>query len=489
MTVEHIFVLMLENRSFDHMFAFSDIPGITVATAANTNSFGGQIYPFQPGAPDRMPSDPSHGFASVVQQLCGEGSDPNKVSPYPPRTGSGFVADYSRTQIKKKPLPKSDYDKIMKGIDTARQAPALFALASEYALCDNWFASLPGPTWPNRFFVHGASSDGICRSPSFGDIAKWEIFKGFKYPNGSIFDRLGKGNYRLYQDKSGPLAGRIPQVAAIKGIDYGDVAGLDSFGKDLKKGKAARYTFIEPAYGDIVSGSYGGGSSQHPMDGLRSGDNLIARVYNAIRKSPVWEKSLLIVTYDEHGGFYDSAVPSAKAAPPNDGTGAGQNTHAFDFAEFGVRVPAVIVSPRIAKGTVDHTLFDHASVLATVEQMFALAPLTDRDKAASSVLPLLTLAAPFDPNRLPELPIAKVPAAAMAAASVAAPADPMEPIEQARDLPAFLFVARKSQRKRQGDLMAMTVFQPVRTRADAQAYLDAVMPQLEAARTKKDGGA
>ena len=119
MTVEHIFVLMLENRSFDHMFAFSNIPGITVATAANTNTFGGQIYPFQPGAPDRMPSDPSHGFASVVQQLCGEGSDPNKVSPYPPRTGSGFVADYSRTQIKKKPLPKSDYDKIMKGIDTA----------------------------------------------------------------------------------------------------------------------------------------------------------------------------------------------------------------------------------------------------------------------------------------------------------------------------------------------------------------------------------
>ena len=489
MTVQHIFVLMLENRSFDHMFAFSNIPGIKVATAADTNSFGGQTYTFQPGAPDLMPSDPSHGFAAVVQQLCGEGSDPNKVSPYPARTKSGFVADYSKTKIKKKPLPKAAYGKIMMGIDTATQAPALFALASEYALCDNWFASLPGPTWPNRFFVHGASSDGMCKSPSLGDIAKWEVFKGFTYPNGSIYDRLGKGSYRLYQDKSGPIAGRIPQVAAIKGIDYGDVAGLDSFEKDLKKGKAARYTFIEPAYGDIVSGSYGRGSSQHPMDGLRSGDNLIARVYNAIRKSPVWEKSLLIVTYDEHGGFFDSAVPSAKAAPPNDGTGAGQNTHGFDFAEFGVRVPAVIVSPQIAKGTVDHTLFDHASVLATVEQAFALAPLTDRDKAAKSVLPLLTQAAPFDANRLPELPIAPPPPAPMAAASVPAPADPSEPIEQAADLPGFLYVARKSQRKRQGDLQAMTAFQPVRTRADAQAYLDAVMPQLEAARTKKAGGA
>ena len=315
MTTDHIFVLMLENRSLDHMFAFSNIPGITVATSANTNTFGGLTYAFQVGAPDRMPSDPSHGFASVVEQLCGAGSNPNKVSPYPPRTGSGFVADYSRTQIKKKPLPQTEYDKIMRGIDTARQAPALFALASEYALCDNWFASLPGPTWPNRFFVHGASSDGICRSPSFGDIIKWEALKGFVYPNGSIFDRLGKGNYRLYQDKSGPLAGRIPQVAALKGIDYGDVAGLDRFEKDLKNGQAARYTFIEPAYGDIVSGSYGGGSSQHPMDGLRSGDNLIARVYNAIRKSSVWEKSLLIVTYDEHGGFYDSTAPSAAPVP------------------------------------------------------------------------------------------------------------------------------------------------------------------------------
>lgn len=488
MTTDHIFVLMLENRSFDHMFGFSNIPGIAVATAADSNTFGGQAYAFQNGAPDRMPSDPSHSFSSVVQQLCGDGTGPNSVSPYPPRDSSGFVADYSRTTIKKKPIPKTAYANIMKGIDTAKQAPALFALAREYALCDNWFASLPGPTWPNRFFVHGASSDGICRSPSTADIAKWEIFKGFVYPNGSIFDRLGKGNYKLYQDKSGPIAGRVPQVAAIKGIDYADVAGLNSFEKDLKKGKAARYTFIEPAYGDVVSGSYGGGSSQHPMDGLRTGDNLVARVYNAIRQSPVWEKSLLIITYDEHGGFYDSVAPSAKAPPPNDGTGAAQNTNGFDFAEFGVRVPAVIVSPRIAKGTIDHTLFDHASVLATVEQAFALAPLTDRDKAANSVLPLLTLAAPFDATRLPQLALTPAPPAALAPASIPAPADPLEPIEQAKDLPAILFVARKAQRKRQGDLQAMTVFQPVRTRADAQAYLDMVLPQLEAARAKKDGG-
>jgi hypothetical protein len=193
MAIDHIFVLMLENRSFDHMFAFSKIPGITAATSAKSNTFGGQTYAFGPGAPDRMPSDPSHGFCSVAQQLCGEGTDCNKVSPYPARNASGFVADYSRTTVNKKPLPKAEYGKIMLGIDTASQAPALHALAREYALCDNWFASLPGPTWPNRFFVHGASSDGMCRSPSAADIAKWEILKGFRYPNGSIYDRSPRG--------------------------------------------------------------------------------------------------------------------------------------------------------------------------------------------------------------------------------------------------------------------------------------------------------
>ena len=486
MAIDHIFVLMLENRSFDHMFAFSKIPGITAATSAKSNTFGGQTYAFGPGAPDRMPSDPSHGFCSVAQQLCGEGTDCNKVSPYPARNASGFVADYSRTTINKKPLPKAEYGKIMLGIDTASQAPALHALAREYALCDNWFASLPGPTWPNRFFVHGASSDGMCRSPSAADIAKWEILKGFRYPNGSIYDRLGKGNYRLYQDKSGPISGQIPQVAAIKGIDYTDVDGLKEFEKDLKTGKAARYSFIEPAYGDIISNTYSAGSSQHPMDGLAGGDRLVARVYNAIRASPAWERSLLIVTYDEHGGFYDSVAPSAKAPPPNDGAGAAQNSNGFDFAEFGVRVPAVIVSPQIAKGAVDHTLYDHASVLATVEKAFGLAALTDRDKGANTILPLLTEAAPFDPARLPSLPLATAPAAPMAVApGPVAHADPQEPIEQSKDLPAFLFVARKAQRKRQGDLMAATAFQPVRARVDAQAYLDEVMPQLEAARKRK----
>lgn len=491
MSIEHVFVLMLENRSFDHMFALSGIPGIKVATPADTNTYKGQTYPFQGGAPARMPSDPLHEFCAVLQQLCGNQNCAN-TTPYPARDNSGFVADYATTKVKsgllgKKPLPQADYHKIMQGIDAAQQAPALHALALSYAICDNWFSSLPGPTWPNRFFVHGASSDGLNDSPKGTDILKWETFSGFVYPHGSIYDRLGKNNYRLYQDKSGPLSGRIPQVAAIKGIDYFDVHGLDDFEDDVAAGRSPQYSFIEPAYGDIVFGSYRGGSSQHPMDGLSRGDRLIARVYEAIRQSPLWESSLLIITYDEHGGFYDSGCPDQSAPPPNDGTGAHQNANNFDFSEFGVRVPAVIVSPWIAKGVVDHNLYDHASVLATLEMIFGLEPLTDRDAQANSLLQLFGATIRPEADCPETLPVGDAELEAIEEGIETAMADPAEPVEEASDLPAFLFVARKADRALAGDLEALTRFQPIRSRADAQSYLEQVMPRLEASRAAGAG--
>jgi phospholipase C len=497
MPIEHVFVLMLENRSFDHMFALSGIPGINVATAADTNSFDGQTYAFQGGAPDHLPSDPLHDFGSVLQQLSGK-TDCTNATPYPTRNNSGFVANFSTTTVPhglfgKRPLPPADYGMIMQGIDTARQAPALYALACNYALCDNWYSSLPGPTWPNRFFVHGASSDGMDNAPSGSDIVKWETFKGFVYPHGSIYDRLGQGNYRLYQDKTGPLSGRIPQVASLRGINYFDVASMADFERDLASGYTAKYTFIEPAYGDMVFDTYRGGTSQHPMDGLAGGDGLIARVYNAIRQSPLWDSSLLIITYDEHGGFYDSAAPTGApphpAPPPNDGTGAHQNGHNFDFSEFGVRVPAVIVSPWIAANSVDHTLYDHASVLATVEQLFDLDPLTDRDKHANALLSLIGTKLRPDHDCLPPLPVGPVSPAAMAMTAADSHVDPDEPIENSSDLAAFLFVVRKADRERLGDLAAMTRFQPVASRADAQRYIDETVPKLEALRGTAAGTA
>jgi len=220
-------------------------------------------------------------------------------------------------------------------------------------------------------------------------MCKWEGLDGFVYPNGSIFDTLGKDNYRLYQDHLGDPLGRIPQVASIKGISFCDVHDLSHFEADLDAGYTARYTFIEPSYGDVVNDSYENGSSQHPMDGLAAGDELVARVYGAIRSAPLWNKSLFMILYDEHGGFYDSVSPG-KSVPPNDGAPLTLNANGFGFDVYGVRVPAIVVSPWVARGLVDHTTYDHSSVLATLERLFSLQPLTDRDREANDVLSLIT---------------------------------------------------------------------------------------------------
>jgi len=135
-------------------------------------------------------------------------------------------------------------------------------------------------------------------------------------------------------------------------------------------------------------------------------------VYEAIRRSPVWNTSLLVIVYDEHGGFYDSVKPG-RAVPPGDLPPRGQpalNSRGFDFSHYGVRVPAVVVSPLIPKGKVDPTVYDHASILATLERLLGMGPLTKRDARANDVLHLLTestprtdcpttLASPARPNR------------------------------------------------------------------------------------------
>lgn len=398
--IQHVFVLMLENRSFDHLFALSGIPGITAATSNNVNTYGGVAYPFGGDAPDQMPTDPAHEFTDVMEQLCGAGAHFQTGQAYPTVDNSGFVSNYATSQTEGTPPQAADVGKIMQGVDPRTRSPALYQLANEFVLCDSWHSSLPGPTWPNRYFLHGASSAGLDHSPLSAEMDVWELCDGFHYPKGSIFDALGEGNYRLYQDQSGALFGHVPQVASLKGISFFDVDDLSHFEDDLKAGYNARYTFIEPGYGDIVQGTYAGGSSQHPMDSLSGGDQLAASVYNAIRNSPLWESSLLVILYDEHGGFYDSATPGV-ATPPNDGADSTLNKNGFRFDVYGVRVPAIVVSPWVARGYVDHTIYDHASTLASIERLFKLSPLTDRDRTANDLLSLITTTCRVDcPERI-----------------------------------------------------------------------------------------
>ena len=350
--IKHVFVLMLENRSFDHMLGF-----LNGDISQYSNNYMDVNYKAEKPALDVMPFDPGHEFNDVYQQLTGldPSTTPYNGGQYPKIDNSGFVTNYATTKSKGEGGASSDFGEIMKCYDTAKQLPVMTALINNFTLCDNWYASLPGPTWPNRFFVHAASSAGLDDSPTTEDLILWESIYGFRFPKGSIYDLLKKHKkkYRLYRGVSHPISGCIPGVAALHNIEFWDTHNYDRFESDLHKKYNYDYTFIEPNYGDIVNNTYSGGQSQHPMDDVRGGEALIKSTYEALRNSPIWEQSMLIITYDEHGGFYDHVVPPPAIAP-GDHPGPKYSKHNFQFNQYGVRVPAIVVSAYTAQG-IDHT--------------------------------------------------------------------------------------------------------------------------------------
>jgi phospholipase C len=237
-------------------------------------------------------------------------------------------------------------------------------------------------------FIHAASAGGLDHSPTTAEIVLWETIDGFQFPNGTIFDALQKKNIsrRLYGGDD------FPMLAALKGINLGDIRPYRNFAQDLQASYPYSYTFIEPSYN--VTSDYKCSTSQHPLDDVTRGEALIKCTYEAIRNSPAWSNSLLIVTWDEHGGFYDHVAPPNAVAPGDTVPGANHNQFGFTFEQYGARVPAVIVSPLIPRNLIDHRLYDHASVPATLEALFGLQPLTKRDAAANNLTPLLTLSTP-----------------------------------------------------------------------------------------------
>jgi phospholipase C len=341
----NIFVLMLENRSFDHMLGFSGITGFDAETGAPTavkglagsesNSYRGQVYNVSRGADETMPVDPGHEFLDVLEELCGTNAAYLPGGNYPSINSSGFVSDYALSHTEDEGNAPGNYGEVLKCFDP-EQLPVLNALAREFAVCDNWYASIPGPTWPNRLFAFAASSDGLDHSPTTAEILTWETVDGIEFRNGTIFDALRRkspNGWRIYSGDDFPL------VAALKGITLSDIRNYDRFAADVAKADyPCLFTWIEPNYGDMASGTFKGGTSQHPTDGVTPGEAVIKATYEAIRNSPHWNSSLLIVTWDEHGGFFDHATPPV-AIPPGDTEPLSKyNQHGFTFAQYGVRV-------------------------------------------------------------------------------------------------------------------------------------------------------
>jgi phospholipase C len=403
--IRHIFVLVLENRSFDHMFGATAIRGTDAETGAGTqierrpdgafnevlDADGNVTHHCVVGTGQKrsVKDDPGHEFGNTLLALCGleANGDSPTYPPYPPINNSGYAQSFSD---KSPPDPCS----IMLSY-TEKDVPVITALAREFAVCDHWFSSMPGPTWPNRYFFHAASSAGLDDSPSGFDSGLSELLSGLVFDNGTIYDMLDSENidWAVYHGDA------FPQVMSLAGMDLLTMAtnfhDMDDFEEDLKDGSIANFVFIEPDYGDDITGNtYKCGNSQHPLDDITHGERLIKRVYEAIRSSELWGQSMLIVTYDEGGGFFDHTVPRPTVPPGDSITDPVNDRHDFDFTQLGVRVPAIVCSPWIPRNVIDHREYEHASVPASVERLWDLPSMTDRDEHARELGSLLSLASP-----------------------------------------------------------------------------------------------
>ncbi|MGN6603645.1 MAG: alkaline phosphatase family protein [Ginsengibacter sp.] len=400
--IKHVFVIMFENRSFDHILGFSGIKGSDVVTGNPTEINGlqkpedfksefpsgsGKYIQPTPDAPTSLSFDPPHEFLNTLEQLCGKGAAYEKGN-YPQINNSGFAISYADAAKKEEAINMQCF--------APKDVPIITQLATEFAVCDNWFSSVPGPTWPNRFFLHAATSGGMDDSPIKRVQNYSNFMEEFNFENGNIFQALQRKGipWMIYEGD------QLPQCFALSGMHkFSDshIRPFRKFRKDIRdKNYAPQYIFIEPCYGHVLTDgtSFRCGNSQHPLDDIRRGELLLKEIYESIRNSPLWESSCLVITYDEHGGFFDHVIPP-KAVPPGDKCiHESYNRHNFTFDQLGVRVPAVIVSPFVKKNTIDHTLYDHTSVLKTLENWLDLSSFTERDKKANSFEHLFSLDEP-----------------------------------------------------------------------------------------------
>lgn len=452
--IKHIVVLMMENRSFDHLIGLMKaenpaIRGISPGEYSNLTT-AGAVVPVSNGATyqGQLTTDPGHEFVDVHMQMYGKPAAEHQPGDVPDM--SGFVENYEQLSGAGRGAA------VMKCFEPA-QLPALTTLARSYAVLDAWFSSVPGPTLPNRAFAHFGTSFGrLDMSPDYFRAGQ------------SIYQRLrqsGKSGKIYYYDPTSSTLGLTFLLS-----DQSSYFGLiGDFKRDCKKNRLPDYAFVEPNYSD-----HGGmnASDQHPDHSVIAGDNFIREIYEAIRSNDdVWQSTLLLIVWDEHGGLYDHEIPPAVGHPD----GFTSVTPRFDFDRLGVRVPAVAVSPYIEPNTVDHTTYEHASIPATVTEQFIGAPAVhspfNREKWAATFLHLLTRTMPRTDDPLMAMTRRAKRAPAMRdAVPRSTAAHPVSGLlaQQVADLHLEL------QRHHPGEVAAFDPGQ-VKTEADAAAFIGRAM--------------
>ena len=357
--LQHIVVLMMENRSFDHMLgSLPGIGGIDEAPGyANPDANGNPVKP-QPQAAfqAQLQPDPDHHFPAVDLQLYGKGSDPNDPNREP--NNQGFVLSYYHQQQNVKHAQMIMY------YFPKEKLPVLTTLATEFAVFNRWFASIPGPTICNRAFAHYGTS--------FGRVDLNPIYppESIKSVYSRLINASPKRTAKVYYYDTTSSTMEVANLLQNEPELFGTYS---QFLKDCEEGNLPDYSFIEPNYSDHQGDSGEEvANDQHPDHNVQQGEVFIASIYQAIKNNPeLWETTALLITYDEHGGIFDH-VPPPKCVKDKfkaDGNVTGTGVE-FLFDRLGVRVPTILVSPWVPKGSVVNRVFDHASIPATVTKFF-----------------------------------------------------------------------------------------------------------------------
>ncbi len=386
--IRHFIVLMLENRSFDHIFGFRKDLGKDGLSGDEFNlkkhdqpeSEDNPRFFVTKNAPWKTSGEgPSHSINGTNLQLSGSRRGPQTAKDV---KLNGFVEDYAvalrtaRTNRVSQPTVEQ-LGEVMASF-SPQALPSINALADNFCLCTHWHSEVPGPTQPNRLYMHAATSMGLTHNVWSKHFTCKTIYENLQ-DAGKTWSVYEVGKTKSF-DEVREFSNINKQAENFRQFET-------DFEGDMKAGKFPNYSFIVPRY---VSDAHGPANSQHAPDDVRHGDNLIADVYEALRRNEdVWNHAVLIVTYDEHGGFYDHVVPPM-GVPNPDGINAPlpddpDFVPPFQFDRLGLRVPALIVSPWVAAGSLYDAELRHTSVLATVKKLFKLPEfLTKRDKSANT---------------------------------------------------------------------------------------------------------
>jgi phospholipase C len=399
--IKHIVVVMLENRSFDNVCGgayagLNEQPSLFLPAGSppvydglnsglwnpsNIGFFAGQPpvkVPVVPGTTaNTMPDpDPEETFDNVTFQLYG----PEQPGPSPSFPMQGFVVNYENTG-------SAAAHEIMQTY-TASQVPVITSLAREFAVSDAWFCSVPSQTWPNRAFVHAGTSNGNVNNGTVPNPFHWNLTTIF-----NVLNSIG-ASWKVYNDDFAPSLTRLmfPRLWEIS--LNGHFRGFDAFQDDCASDSLPQYSFLEP---DFLTAR---ANDEHPPHDVSASERFLAAVWQAVSGSPAWTSTLLLITYDEHGGCFDHVLPPSNAMCPDPASNPGHE--GFSFDRFGVRVPAVVVSPFIDRGTVfrspTETPYDHTSVLATLRDWLAIPVAkmlkSQRIATAPTLEHVLTLASP-----------------------------------------------------------------------------------------------